>query len=477
MRKTAVTVRGLVGLSLGIAVALSTPMASAKGKKADSSAKKGGSEKKKVLVGGFDGPKAGEARKAVIAALKDDGEYDVSDSASVKPGGDDKSYAKGSGGAAVVLVGTVKKGSGLVLSVHNGADGALIQDVEIKGESSAKLGKSIDSTLAVSVADAISQGKAGSASSGDDDEKPAAEDKPAKGDKDKDDEKKDDKDKDDEDEKPAAAAAASSDDDDDQASPIDITAGLRAVHRSFDYHDTPAQLYPAAGYPSPLTYQLPLGPAVFIDGAIYPLAFAGKGAAANIGIVGGYEVNFATKSVFAENTPKQTELKTRASQFYVGLRGRIPLQKHEFGLVAAYGQQVFNLLGDEQFPPNGPGPLVPDVSYKFIKLGADAKFRFDDFLIGFHVGTRLVSDTGGLKRDWFPNTKTQSIEAGLLLGYGLVKHVDLVGGVDLVRYAFNFNPIPDGSDPNSQAIAGGGVDQYVSGWLGIRYRMPNMSHE
>jgi hypothetical protein len=492
MRKTAVTVRGLIGLSLGIAVALSAPLAVAKGKKADSSSKKRGAEKKKVLVGGFDGPKADQARKAVIAALKDDGEYEVSDSSSVKPGADDKSYAKASAGASVVLVGTVKK-SGLVLSVHNGADGALIQDVEIKGDSSAKLSKSIDATLTVSVADAISQGKAGSAASDDDSAAPekevkpakSKEEKPAKGedsDQDKDKDEEEDKgEKKDEDEGKAEAPAAA--EGHAGPSPLEVTAGLRAVHRSFDYHDTPAQLFPGAGYPSPLTYQLPLGPAVFIDGTLYPLAFAGTGPAANIGITGGYEVNFATKSVFAENTPSQLELTTRASQFYVGLRGRIPLAAHELGLIAAYGQQVFNLLGDES------APLVPDVSYKFVKLGGEARFHFDDLTIGFHVGTRLVSDTGGLKRDWFPNTKTQALEAGLLLGYTIVPHLDLVGGVDLTRYAFNFNPIPNRcvspmtpqtdncADPNTQAIAGGAVDQYVSGFLGVRYTLPNANKD
>jgi hypothetical protein len=461
MRKTQFLVRALVGFSFGIALSLSTPLASAKGKKADSSAKSG-SEKKKVLVGGFDGPKSDQARKAVIAALKDDGQYDVSESASVKPGGDDKSYAKGSGGAAAVLVGTVKKGSGLVLSVRNGADGSLIQDVEIKGENPAKLSKNIDSTLVVNVADVISQAKAGS------DEAPSGDDKPAK-DGDESEDKKDDKDKAEEEEAPAAASAA--DDSEDGPSPLDITAGLRAVHRSFDYHDTPAQLYPNAGFPSPLTYQLPLGPAVFIDGTVYPLAFGSRGAAANFGITGGYELNFATKSVFAENTPSQVELTTRASQFFVGLRARIPLQTHEFGLVAAYGQQTFELAGDEN------RALVPDVAYKFVKLGADAKLRFDELTIGFHAGTRLVSDTGGLKANWFPNTKTQSVEAGVMLGYGIVPHLDLVGGVDLVRYAFNFNPIPNGADPKTQAIAGGAVDQYVSGWLGVRYRLPNSSHD
>src|SRR5450432_1223559 len=166
MRMSAVSVRRLVGLSLSVALSLSAPLAFAKGKK-DSSGSSKKNEKKKVLVGAFDGPKSDQARKAVISALKDDGEYDVSESTDAKPGADDKSYAKASGGAAAVLVGTVKKGTGLVLSVHNGADGALIQDVEIKGDSAAKLSKSIDATLAVSVADAVAQTKAGADSSDD----------------------------------------------------------------------------------------------------------------------------------------------------------------------------------------------------------------------------------------------------------------------------------------------------------------------
>jgi hypothetical protein len=468
MRNSSVSVRGLIGLSLGIAVALSAPLAVAKGKKAGSSAKKH-NEKKKVLIGAFDGPKSDQARKAVIAALKDDGEYDVSDSTDAKPGGDDKSYAKASGGAAAVIVGTVKKGTGLVLSVHNGADGALIQDVEIKGDSAAKLSKSIDATLAVSVADAVAQTKAGADSS--DDAAPTDKDeKSAKSDKG--DEKKDDKeDKDADDEKsdkPAAASAAT--DEPEGPSPIDVTAGLRAVHRSFTYHDTPAQLYPANGYPSPLTYLLPLGPAAFIDGTIYPVAFASSGAAGNIGITGGYEIGFATRSVYTGASGTPQTLTTRSSQYDIGLRGRIPVSVHEFGLIAAFGQQVFNLLGDEA------SPLVPDVSYKFIRLGADARLRFDELTFGFHIGTRLVSNTGGLQADWFPNTKTQSIEAGILAGYTLTHHVDLVGGVDLLRYAFDFNPIPNNADPNTKAIAGGAVDQYVSGYLGIRYTMPNSNH-
>ncbi len=448
MRKNDLSVRAVIGLSLGLALALSAPLASAKGGKDAASSSKG---KKKVLVGGFDGPKSGEARKAVIAALKDDGDYDVGETSEAKPGADDKSYASASKGATAVLVGTVKK-SGLVLSVRNGADGALVQDVEVKGDSAAKLSKNIGDTLGLSVADAIAQTKPGSAAG----DEPKADAKPEA----------------DEEEKPAPAEEKSEPAADssggqypDAHSPLEIEAGLRAVHRSFTWHDTPPDIYPARGYPAPQTYKLPLGPALFINGTIYPLAFSSRGPGGNFGITGGYELNFATKSVYNEGLASEGKLTTKADQYFIGVKGRIPVGEHQFGIVAAYGQQVFNLLGDENLP------IVPDVWYKFFKLSAEGRLRFDALSIGFHLGTRLVSNTGGLGRDWFPHVKTQVLEAGVQAGYSLTPNLDLVFGVDLTRYAFNFNPVPPGQDPFGKTIAGGAVDQYVAGSLGVRYSL------
>ena len=452
MLNTERVVRGLIGLSLGLAVSLSTPPSFAK----DSDASANSKNKKKVLVGAFTGAKSDSVRKAVIDALKEDGAYDVSESSEVKPGSDQKSYAKGSAGASAVLVGTVKK-TGLVLSVRNGADGALVQDVEIKGDSPAKLDKNIADTLGLSVAEAIGQTKAGAAST--DTPKGDAEEPESEAE-----------------EKAPEEATPPEPVSDASAAPsglsaLELTAGLRAVHRSFSYHDTPDQLFPQR--PTLLkapVYTLPLGPAVFIDAAIYPLAFGSRGAGALFGIAAGYEVNFATKSVYG--TPERT-LTTRASQFYAGLKARLPLAAHEVGLLAAYGQQTFNLIGDEA------NAQVPDVSYKFIRLGAEGRLRFDSLSLGLHVGTRLVTDTGGLERDWFPgHTQTQSLEAGLSAGFTVASGLDLVCGVDLVRYAFNFNPNPpptaDGlvGNPYTQVIAGGAVDQYISGSLGLRYSLP-----
>jgi len=256
-------------------------------------------------------------------------------------------------------------------------------------------------------------------------------------------------------------------------SPLELTAGLRAVHRDFSYHDTPAERFPGRGLPEPTTYKLPLGPAVFIDGAVYPLAFGSRGAAAAFGIAGGYEQNFATQSVYGASTSDSGKLTTRASQYYVGLKGRIPVSVHELGLLAAYGRQVFD-LGAHATTPHG--EQVPDVAYQFIRLSGEARFRLGDASLGFHVGTRLVNDTGGLERNWFPHVKTQSVEAGLLAGYRLSATIDFVFGVDLLRYAFNFNPIPNTANPYAAVIAGGAVDQYTSGWLGLRFALPNSSN-
>lgn len=267
----------------------------------------------------------------------------------------------------------------------------------------------------------------------------------------------------------ARARADSADGSEDRArpSPFDLEAGLRAVHRDFTYKDTPADLFPNQGYPKLVPIQLPLGPALFFDGDFYPVAFASSSAAAHIGLAFGYELNFATKAVFAEGSPIERTLQMQASQFYLGGRARLPLGAHELGLLAAYGQQRFELIGDER------APLAPDVHYKFVRLSLDARFAFDEVLLGGHIGTRVVSDTGGLRSDWFPNTKTQSLEAGGFVGYRLSRALDLIAAVDLLRYAFDFNPIPPQTDPWSKPVAGGATDQYVSASLALRYHVPS----
>ncbi len=265
---------------------------------------------------------------------------------------------------------------------------------------------------------------------------------------------------------PEKSPASASTDASPRPSPFDLELGFLAVNRNFTYKDTPAQLFPNQGYPTLVPFQLALGPALFFDGTVYPGALASSDIAAHLGLTFGYELNFATNADFAPGTALARTLHTQASQFYVGGRARIPLGVHELGFIAAYGQQKFEVLGDES------APLVPDVHYKFVRLSVDAKLAFGDVSLGSHVGTRLVSDTGGLRSDWFPNTKTKSIEAGIFLSYRLSGALDVVAALDLVRYVFDFNPIPPQTDPWSTPVAGGATDQYITGSLALRFHVP-----
>jgi hypothetical protein len=245
------------------------------------------------------------------------------------------------------------------------------------------------------------------------------------------------------------------DEDEDSSAPLafELMAGSRAVHRDFNFHDPLSGYQNGAGLPDPSAYQLKVAPAPFISVGLYPAAFATRGLAASFGIVGSFDKVIGTK------TNGET---TQAQQFQAGLRFRLPLGAAELGLTGAYGQQLFRISA------TNPAPMatgvVPNVTYTFGVVGADARFRIAEVVeLGLHVGTRLVLDTGGLKA-WFPKTKTNSIDAGLSIAYRVTPLIGVVVGADIVRYGFDFNPVPT----TNGLVAGGAVDQYISGFGALR---------
>jgi hypothetical protein len=235
-----------------------------------------------------------------------------------------------------------------------------------------------------------------------------------------------------------------------------LSAGPRVVHRTFDFHDPLTNYNPGAT--KPYSYSLPAGPAPFVDLALYPGAFAGRGIASQIGLVGRYEKLIGTKTNFDQGV----SLSTFGQEFEVGLRGRLPLDANELGVTAAYGKHSFHVTDTD------PGPtasaVVPNVDYTFVRLALDGRLDLGAVAFGARVGTRLVTSTGALGETWFPKTKTNSIEAGVEGAFKLTPVFSIVAGVDFLRYAFNFNPVPT----SNAVVAGGAVDQYISGYLALR---------
>ena len=240
---------------------------------------------------------------------------------------------------------------------------------------------------------------------------------------------------------------------------LELSVGPRALHRTFDFND-PLSNH-VAGVQQPYAYKLNLAPAPFVDVAFYPAAFATRGLAASFGIVASYEKLVGTKTTDAHGA----SFDTLGQQFEVGLRGRLPVGEHEVGLTASYGKHTFHATQTDPGPTTG---AVPNVDYTFAGIGADVRLRLSPIEIGAHVGTRLVFDTGALGQLWFSTTKTSSIDAGVSLAYKLTPLFSVVGGVDFLRYAFNFNPITS----MSTVVAGGAVDQYISGFLALRVTLP-----
>jgi hypothetical protein len=223
-----------------------------------------------------------------------------------------------------------------------------------------------------------------------------------------------------------------------------------------------ADARPNDGFGRFLKYSLPLGPVAFIDANWYPGAHFAKGQASRIGVTLGYEKGFAITTKY-----KDQELKTNEQGFYVGARYRVPVAAHTFGAAVSFGQHTFALDGDEA------APLVPDVKYSYVKLGLDGTLRFGVLSIGARIGKRLLLSTGDLEKVWFPGgVKTQSLEFGATVGYRLVGPLEVVGGFDWLRYAFDFNPVKKRAGFES-AVAGGAVDQNISGFLGLRLDWPN----
>jgi hypothetical protein len=413
--------------------------------------------KQKVAVGAFEGAKSGESRNAFIDSLKKDGAYEVTDAEDVKVYSKPKAFADAAKnlGVSAIIIGKFSKG-GLKVKVI-GADGKVAAEATIKG-TGAKLKTAISQEGASSVAEGLAKVAPPP-------EEPKEEAKPTE---------------DGEGEAKEEASASTDDLASSQGglSPLDITAGLRPLHRTFKFHDTIAEARPADACPENSAqtgcfrklpgYELPLGPVLFIDLNWFPASHFTTGAAEWIGITAGFEKGFATKSVYQEGKPTEQTLKTNIQGFYAGARFRLPLGAQLLSASGTFGQQTFMLDGDEQ------APRLPDLKYTYAKVGLDAMFRFGDLLIGARVGKRFVFGTGGLEDRWFPNVKTQSLEAGATVGYRLASSVDLVAGFDWLRYAFDFNPVP--VRPNMpDVVAGGAVDQYLSGHLALRFHVPGKS--
>src|SRR5262249_25681098 len=143
---------------------------------------------------------------------------------------------------------------------------------------------------------------------------------------------------------------------------------------------------------------------------------------------------------------------------------RIPLGDHEVAILLGGGRHTFEVSADS----SGTKPEVPSVGYAFLRAGFEARFvLFPHFSVHALAAWRRVLKKGDIQSDaWFPGATAVGVDALLGVGYEIIDGLDLQIAFNARRYGLAFNPIP--GDKN---VAGGALDQYFSGTLGVAYAL------
>ena len=451
------------------------------------------SAKQSIGVGGFSGPQAPKVRARVMKVLRDSGSYEVTDVEDVKPGASAATFQNMAKGiqAEAIVVGTVSNAGNLTLGVY-GSNGTRIDAIQVKGGTFPKLFKAIDNEVEIAIADPLERAHGGKAAPAavaaapaakpdDDEEEPVAKAAPAAAAKkaapSDEEEAIDEAPSESEDTGASEAPSEPPAEQEKGLRPLELGLGVRGYNRSFKYTGStwwdPNASPPRTLYP----YNLALAPTIWLAGRFYPGALFGNGPLSNLGIMFRYEFGLPTTANFQSvppagappNSSVVTPLKTKSSEYQIGLRGRLPIGPHELGIFGLYGNHSFVLAGDEDpnKGPTAPYAVVPDVHYHYLRFGLDARFQFSKVMIGAHVAPRFLTAMPEIDKRgvWFPGATGSGLDFGATAGFKLLPWLMPVVGVDMVRYGFDFNNTPVSASQN--VIAGGATDTYLSGWLGV----------
>lgn len=243
--------------------------------------------------------------------------------------------------------------------------------------------------------------------------------------------------------------------------PVALDIGIygRVFHRELEYNDDLYGLLRG--------YTLQLGPAIELAGRWYPGAHFTDGFGAHIGLELSYERAFGIDSVPADPDDDRV-FPTRSQEWLVGVRGRFPYERHFFSLGVGYGSHIFVI------EPSGPAvagrgnlPEIPRTEYDFLRIHAEARLAITGgFFVALGGGYRVIFSSGGIEDEvWFPDASVGGVETDVILGYQLDNGLVIRLGFDWRRYFYSMNV-----GLTSPWIAGGAIDQYIGGSLGLAYR-------
>lgn len=240
---------------------------------------------------------------------------------------------------------------------------------------------------------------------------------------------------------------------------VDIEADFRIVRRTLRYNeDLRGDLR---------DYTLGAAPGVGLRFQYFPGAHFTSGVGAQFGIDFEWERLFAIDSKRDDGAVFPTE----SQQFLVGLRWRYPTGRWEPFVVVDYGVHNFRFgVSGPPVPGEDNTAGVPSVRYEFVRFGGGFRVALgkkESYIIGANIALRGVFNVGAIgSYTWFPEAKANGMDTGLFVGFGLPLGFEIRVGMDYRRYWFDLNPVA----PDPPYVAGGALDQYLAGTLGIAWR-------
>lgn len=437
-------------------------------------APQGAAAKKKVAVIDFKGP-AAKAEKAVVKALKEEGfqivgptNWKKAEKKAKAKGRSEKALAKAAAkaGVAAVVIGKIqKKGrkSLLVLKVHDGKSGTLLESVEVplKG---AKVDKKAEAAIAQDLAPVVRRGEA----PGGDDER--REEKPVRGAREEREAKADlpprMEDAPKREERTASAARDTSTDDTPAVKKKPEPEPGEGDKRMFFAAGAGMSLWARNMTVSPGgaadTYKGQPVPGLRIDAEVYPAAPFARNAAADFGVGFLFDVIWLK----SEMSGGGGKLDTTQMQWAVDLRWRWKFLESATSPVLRAALQ-FSQLSFKIDRAMAPADLnIPDVTYTSVAPMVGMVFPLGSkmFQLGAMLGIPIA-----VKEDGAPlNTSTKGTPWGVNVGL----HFDFYpwpwlltrAQFGLVRYAVKFTP-----DTAAGATATGMTDMYIGGLISAGY--------
>jgi hypothetical protein len=407
-----------------------------------------------VVVLPFEGPGADVARAAAVSALRESGvkvrNGDASDAAS-------RVVVAREAKARAVIAGTVsRKGASraVALVVYDGQDGQELGEHTIEGATRKDMLTNIGEGAWSGIGAWVMQGEV---------PKPDTEEAvESGGDEPVEDEDIADEEPEEEDRGPAPP----------RPYPLTIGGYFRAFNRNLSYDDVPAQS--TGGLRD---YNMPLGSALELAATWYPAAHFTGGFAANLGLdvafsqALGMESHDCRPARDAQGNctapAAVADFPTSSRWYSVGARFRIPVGTTEPYAQLAYGGHSFSTS-----VPTGAEPEfeMPDVSYSFLRLGGGVRLPVGPLIVEPRLAYLFLLGLGDFEAaDWFPGASGGALEAMLRVGFPLSETFEVQASLNYLAYGLSMTVEPGG---NINRAAGSASDQYLSGSLGIEYRIP-----